>query len=38
MKTYRIAFFLTVAAVLALNNCASFGAVSAEEYCAIGMA
>ncbi|MDR0455412.1 MAG: tetratricopeptide repeat protein [Treponema sp.] len=37
MKTHR-AFVLIVAAVLALNCCLSAGAVSAEEYFAIGMA
>jgi len=38
MKTYRLVFFLTAAAVLTLNNCVSSGAASAEEYFAIGMA
>jgi tetratricopeptide (TPR) repeat protein len=38
MKTRLKVFLLTAAAVLALNNCASSGAASAEEYFAIGMA
>jgi len=38
MKKPRTVFILTIAAVLILNNCASSGAASAEEYFAIGMA
>jgi tetratricopeptide (TPR) repeat protein len=38
MKKRLMVFLLTAAAVLALNNCASSGAASAEEYFAIGMA
>jgi len=38
MKTRLMVFLLTAAAVLALNNCVSSGAASAEEYFAIGMA
>jgi tetratricopeptide (TPR) repeat protein len=38
MKTCRMVFFLIMASVLALNNCLSSGAASAEEYFAIGMA
>jgi len=38
MKTRLKVFLLTAASVLALNNCASSGSASAEEYFAIGMA